>query len=171
MPYFAETQTLGQLIRNSCAHWDSKAAFLDPEKGAYTPISYKEYWEKVRSFAAALHSLGLVRGDKINIFSENSLEWSLSDWAAQCLGIVTVPIYPTLPPDQAQFIVQDAGTKLIICGSEDLIKKVEASGVKTILLRGTPDSLAELAKTAKISDEVLNKEIEGSKAGDLATII
>ena len=171
MPYFAETHNLGQLIRNSCAHWDEKPAVLNPEKGLYEPISYREYWEKVKSYAAALQSLGLKRGDKINIFSDNAIEWNITDWAAQCLGIVTVPIYPTLPPDQAQFIVENAGTKLIICGSDDLINKVADTGVKTIRLKGVEGSLASIAATATISDEAINEEIDKNNATDLATII
>ncbi len=171
MPYFAVTKNLGQLIRNSCKHWDSKIAVMTPVKGNFESISYRDYWTKVSSFVAALQSLGVKRGDKINIFCENSLEWSITDWAAQCLGVITVPIYPTLPSDQAQYIVKDSGASLIVCGSDELIKKVESTGIKTVRLKGVEGSLAQVAESATISEELLNTEIEIATPNDLATII
>ena len=96
--------SLGAMLRESCAKWGDKTAIILPTKPR-THVSYSELYEKVFRTASAMYSLGLRAGDKVNLFAENCLEWAVTDWAAQTLGVITVPIYPTLPGDQAAYIV------------------------------------------------------------------
>src|SRR5688572_5153449 len=117
--------SLGDLLRTSCRKWPDKTAMLRPTKDGFKPITYKELWEHARMHAAALRELGLEKGDRMCIQSENCPEWAFADWAAQCLGVIVVPIYPTLPADQAQHIIKDSGAKVIISGSEEQEAKAE----------------------------------------------
>ena len=75
----------------------------------FRTILYRELYEGVRAQAGGLRALGLKRGDRLAIQAENCVEWALTDWACQCLGVALVPIYPTLPADQAQYLVKDSG--------------------------------------------------------------
>ena len=90
---------------------------LVPHDGSFREISYADLGELVRRYAGALDSLGLKPGDVVAIQSENTHVWALADWACQTLGIVVVPIYPTLPSDQTRYIVEDCGAKLVLAGS------------------------------------------------------
>ena len=65
--------------------------------GRWTPISFPQLPERVRSTSLGLASLGVKRGDRIAILSENRPEWAIADYACLALGAADVPIYPTLP--------------------------------------------------------------------------
>lgn len=162
--------SLGAMLRESCAKWGDKTAIILPTKPR-THVSYSELYEKVFRTASALHSLGLRAGDKVNLFAENCLEWAVTDWAAQTLGVITVPIYPTLPGDQASYIVKDSGSKFVFAGSNELIKRLNGLVDARLMLLAGDDSLAALANTATMDREAWEAGIGAVDAHGLATII
>ena len=53
-------------------------------------------------------------GDRVALVSQTRLEWVLADVGILLAGGVTVPIYPQSTPEQCEFIIRDAGAKLVI---------------------------------------------------------
>ncbi|MBZ0212507.1 MAG: AMP-binding protein, partial [Nitrospirae bacterium] len=95
---------LGQALLRSESRYGDKAALLVPERsGVFRTVTYREIADLVRGYAEVLDELHLSPGDRVAIQGENSVNWALADWACQTLGLVVVPIYPTLPADQAQY--------------------------------------------------------------------
>lgn len=159
------------MLRRTVRRLPEKVAMLSPGKDGFREIRYRELYESVRRYAASLHSLGIRRGDKVCIISENCAEWAFADWAGQCIGAVIVPIYPTLPADQASYIVGDCGARLVLAGGTEQLDKVACmEGVRSILIKGE-ESLDELSKSHDLSPSELDAEIDGAKPDDLATII
>lgn len=171
--YIHEATSLGDLLRRSCSHWGRKTAALTPEGGKYLAVSYADLWDRVAATAHGLARLGLARGDRMAIIGESSMNWAVVDWAAQTLGVIVVPIYPTLPADQAQYIVRDSGSAVAVCASSALADKVAGvDGLKVVTYRpeGGSEALSELAATP----EDLKPWLDGIAAigrEDVATII
>jgi len=94
----------------------------------------------VLAVASALLELGVKPGDSVVLMSENRVEWIYCDLAIQSVGAVTVPIYPSSPPELAQKIAADSGAMLAI-----------ASGVK---LAGRLNTTAQLRLIVRIDTEV-----------------
>ncbi len=166
--------SLGDLLRRSVAKYGDKVAYLIPEKDGFQAVSYQEFSDRVRAYAGVLKSKGLVRGDRVAIVSENCFEWSLTDWACQCLGLVVVPLYPTLPPDQASYIVADAGAKLAVVGSNEQRLKLDCLvGLAIVDLKGSAESLQSASQLPGVSLTVkdFDSEIDLNQPDDLATII
>lgn len=165
-------QSLADLALRSAARDPNKVALLVPHKGEFRPITYAQFVERMRRMAAVMKELGLGKGDRLALFSENCVEWALADWAAQSLGVVVVPIYPTLPADQAQYILNDSGAKVVLTGSAALHDKVEGKAWATaVRLRETPESFAVRAETADLDDAAWRSGIAEIRREDLATII
>jgi long-chain acyl-CoA synthetase len=80
---------------------------------------------EVRHGAAGLHAAGLAAGDRLVILGESRPEWLLVDLAAQTIGVVTVPIYPTLATDQVRFILADCGARLAVVSDRVQAAKVQ----------------------------------------------
>jgi len=140
-------------------------------KSEFQSITYRELVSRVRSFCWALKQLGLARGDRLVVLSENCPEWAWTDWAALSLGIEVVPIYPTLPSDQASYIAQNCEAKVAVAGDSSQEEKLKGvSGLRTIQLKG-PGSLTELAANGQLSEEEWSREIDATDPEDIATII
>jgi long-chain acyl-CoA synthetase len=74
--------------------------------------------------AFGLISLGVEKGTRIAILSENRPEWATTDYGAMAAGLVGVPLYTTLIGEQIAYILGDAGTKVVFVSSMDHLKTV-----------------------------------------------
>lgn len=103
-------------LETVAAHGDRKAAgFRADRKSDFTYWTYREFNAKIRDFRAGLHALGMQQGDRIALIAhENRVEWALADLAAHSLGLVTVPIYGTLPAPQVAYYLRDSGARAIV---------------------------------------------------------
>jgi long-chain acyl-CoA synthetase len=117
--------TLVELFFDAVERYDGDAALrrrLGP--GEWQSVSHRELLERVRRTSLGLRSLGLARGDRVAILSENRPEWSQADWASLCAGITDIPVYDTLPPNQITFILNDAEIRLIFVSNPDQLAKI-----------------------------------------------
>jgi long-chain acyl-CoA synthetase len=101
----------------------------------WVPISTRELYRNVSGVARAMACWGIGKGDRVAILSENRPEWATADFACQMLGAVSVPIYSTLTGDQAAFILEDAGVRVIFVSSEQQLRKIQSIREQTKLER------------------------------------
>ena len=92
--------------------------------GKYHDLSFQRMREWVEQFAAGLAVLGLSKGDKLAIISENRPEWVVADLGTLFLGAVDVPIYPTLTAKQEEYILNDSGTKIAVVSNQYQLNKL-----------------------------------------------
>ncbi|HCV43140.1 MAG TPA: long-chain fatty acid--CoA ligase, partial [Bacteroidetes bacterium] len=103
---------------------EARPALMYKASGAYQGISYSQLRRRVELFANGLAALGVKRGDRVSIISENRPEWVFSDLAIVSLGAVDVPIYPTMTAKQNEFIFNDAGVRYVIVSNQFQLNKV-----------------------------------------------
>ncbi len=119
-------ETIGQLFLNTAKSYPKDGLLLHKKDGEYTPISTSEFEAWIKDFSLGLQALGLQKGDKLIILSDNSPFWVMTDLASLCLGVVTVPIYTSLMPEQIKYIIDNSDAKIVVCGGSDLWAKVAA---------------------------------------------
>jgi long-chain acyl-CoA synthetase len=92
--------------------------------GRWVDIGYREMAEQVQDLSIGLLELGVRPGDRVAILSENRPEWAIADYACLAARCTDVPIYPTLPPRQAQYVLRDSGAVAILVSSAAQLGKV-----------------------------------------------
>ena len=112
----------------------AEAARLYPDRPAlsskphgsktWETLTYRDLSDRVRQAALGLRALGIERGDRVAILSENGPEWAILDLATLAAGAVTVPVYPTLPASQVAHILSDSGAKAIVAENAKQVAKV-----------------------------------------------
>jgi long-subunit acyl-CoA synthetase (AMP-forming) len=80
-------------------------------------ITFGEYSERVRRLAGALHSLGVRRGDTVAFMLTNRPEFHLVDTAAMHLGATPFSIYNTSSVEQIEYLLSDAGNRVMVVES------------------------------------------------------
>ncbi|MGI8650671.1 MAG: AMP-binding protein, partial [Rubrobacter sp.] len=88
-------KSLVEMLRRSVERRGGNTAYGWKVDGEWRTLSYVGLWTKIKNTAAGLANLGIGRGDKVALVSTNRVEWPIVDFAAQSLGAVTVPVYPT----------------------------------------------------------------------------
>lgn len=117
--------TLVQLFFDAIERFDSPVALrYRAGENDWRDISHRELLDRVRRTALGLRALGLERGQRAAILSENRPEWAQADWASICAGVTDVPIYDTLPPSQIEYILNDAEVRLIFVSTPDQLEKI-----------------------------------------------
>ena len=97
----------------------------------WTTITWREVGETVRELALGLLALGRAKGDSIALLSSSRPEWVQADFAIFTAGCVTVPVYPSYPPDLIAYIVNDSGARTIIVEDPTQLAKVLQAREKT----------------------------------------
>ena len=116
--------TLTELFFEGLDRFHRDDAYQVRRDGLYRPISHATVLERVRRLALGMQELGLARGDRVAILSENRPEWALADWACLTLGMADVPVYPTLPAGQITHILTDSGTSAVFVSGDAQAAKV-----------------------------------------------
>ena len=80
--------------------------------------TYDDVGRAARGFAARLHELGLRKGDKVVVWSENRPEWIVALWGCLLVGVVIVPIDYRASPDFLARVSRIVGAKLIAIGQD-----------------------------------------------------
>jgi long-chain acyl-CoA synthetase len=117
--------TLAGLFLNAVDTYDKRSAQLVRGADGWQSISHRELLGDVVTTVGALDALGVRRGDRVALLSENRPEWALVDYAVICAGALTVPLYPTLPANQVAFIVRHAGARVIFVSTAEQAAKIE----------------------------------------------
>ena len=95
--------------------------------GVWHSISAEEMLGRARWVALGLYSLGLRKEDRVALLSESRVEWVHADQGCIFAGAITVPIYPTLTPDQAAYIINDSGARALIISTREKFEEFEAA--------------------------------------------
>jgi len=119
--------TLIWMFQESLKKYPEVPCFLQKKNGHYRAINFREAWGKIYEISRGLLSLGVRKGDRVAILSENCIEWALIDMAIIHIGAINVAIYTTLPPEQMEYILSDSGAGYIFVQDIKLLEKLKRS--------------------------------------------
>jgi len=118
-------QTVPEMLMETIARFPEKDVFRFRKEGKLQNITYSEFGEQIKDLTYSLIDLGITKGDKIAILSNNRPEWAIADFSIFSVNGVVVPIYQTLPPKQIEYILKDSDTRAIFVENELQLKKIE----------------------------------------------
>lgn len=121
----SEVNTIGQLFLHAVRRYSKPDHMLYKRLGRYRTISTRVLADRVKWLSLALQDLGLRKGEKMILLSENGPLWVMTDLANLCLGGITVPVYTNLTPDQIRFLIENSDASVVVCLGRDLWRKIE----------------------------------------------
>ncbi len=153
---------------------------------SWVPISASAFGERTKALSYALASLGLAKGDRVAILSENRPEWPMADFATLSLGAITVPAYTTYLAPQVEYLLKDSQAKVMFVSGETELAKVlevrDRCGDLQHIVTFRPesprqdvhslDSLIELGRKAMAEDpSAYERRAAEVTPGDVATFV
>src|SRR6266436_1222 len=182
-------QSLARMFWNRVEKSAGSPAQKFKQQGTWKTLTWREVGNAVREFAAGLAALGRRPADAVGILSTSRAEWVQADFAIFSAGCVTIPIYPTYPPDLIEYIVNDAGVKnLIVEDPTQLAKVLEVDKAmpgleQIVIMQGyegrepsprtfTWEALRRLGRERadSLKAELANR-VDGIQRDDVATIV
>src|SRR5580692_4280419 len=114
-------ETIGQFFDAACTEWASRPALV--VRHQKVRLSYGELRQQTDRLAAGLLTLGLQPGDRIGIWSPNSSEWVLTQFATAKAGLILVNINPAYRTVELEYALNKVGCKALI-----LAERFKSSG-------------------------------------------
>ena len=125
--------------------------------------------------------MGISKGDRVAILSENRPEWTIADFACLALGAVVVPIYTTQTAEQTAYILRDSGARIVFVSNAQHLQKVLSIQDQTVVEKVVAMDAVDRTRASLMSDLMLEGaqygQLQSDAAGraiqpdDLATII
>lgn len=150
--------------------------------GEWVKTSTQEYINKSNAISRALLRLGVQKNDKIAIISSsNRTEWNIMDIGSLQVGAQTVPIYPTISPEEYEYVLNHSESKYCFVSDQGVLDKLNAikhniPSLKEVFsfdeIMGCKNwkELLELGADESNQPEVENRK-DNVKPEELATII
>ncbi|MGB0403839.1 MAG: AMP-dependent synthetase/ligase [Salibacteraceae bacterium] len=177
---FDDVKRLFDIIRYQQKNYPQKDALVAKIDGKWVPTSTETILDQANQISRSLLKLGFQKGDKIAMISNNRPEWVIMDIGILQVGVVDVPVYPTISEEDYKYIFNDAQVKLCFVSDKELADKVNS-------IKGQVPSLTELYSFEKVEGVkhwseflALGKDIDQSEVekimdsigeNDLATLI
>jgi len=105
------------------------------QDGTYVAQSWCEAAKQVSELARGLKSLGVKKGARVLLVSENRPEWLIADIAIMAIGAITVPAYITNTETDHLHIIENSGAKLAIVSNTRLTERVLPAALKSDFLK------------------------------------
>ena len=184
---FDNFNSVVSLFNQQCKELKDSPYLWRKVEGKFLSLSWLEVQKKVNALAKGLISLGILKGDRVVILSENRPEWQIADLAIMSIGGITVPAYTTSTTSDYKHIINHSEARCIIVSSNDLaLKAIPAtlnSKCKNVILIDEDkkkfdeplyftnwNDLIEQNNNSK-NDNDLDENIKSQKRTDTACII
>jgi len=168
--------TLPSVIRRAANMYAEKpsVSFVGQES-----ITYEKFYKKVLEISALLREIGIKKGDKVLLLSENMPNWSIAYFSVVYYGAVIVPVLPDFHPSDVHHIIKHSEVKGIFVSSkhQETIEEFEEKSIEFVINLNSFELLYELSNDSYI--EKFKKKLQKNKPesdvevldNDLASII
>jgi long-chain acyl-CoA synthetase len=122
----AEPRTLTELYFSAMEQFGRRpVAMRSRLAGPWVELSYAELADQVEGFSIGLRELGVQPGQHVAILSENRPEWAVADYACLAARCADVPIYPTLPARQIEYVLRDSESVAVCVSNANQLSKID----------------------------------------------
>jgi len=157
-------ETLSELCLFAASKYSKKAAFSMCSEGKIVrKITYAQVGKNALRIASILRQLGVEKGDKVLLLSDNCPEWPLAYFGIALAGAVSVPLLTGFSIEQIEHITKHSGAKAV-CISAAMAEKFKINLPFICIDNISTDNISH-------SDDITEETYEKRHPEDLATII
>ncbi len=98
-----------KVLEDTAKRFPDRPAFLYPKE-----MTFQQFKERVDIFATVLKDLGVKKGDKVALYSPNSIQWGISFYGLEKAGAILVPMNPLFKEFEVEYEANDSGAETII---------------------------------------------------------
>ncbi len=121
----ARFSTLVDVFEHSIHDFAGRELFGTKKNGQWVWTTYAEFGKQVDAFRGGLASIGVTRGDKVAVISDNRVEWAVCAYACFGLGAALVPMYEAQLDKDWEFIVKDCEAKVLFVATKAVFDKTK----------------------------------------------
>jgi long-chain acyl-CoA synthetase len=117
------------LFRLASRHRPVRFTDVDAD-GAVTVRPAIEVRAEISSAAASLRAMGVGPGTRVAIAGSNSTRYLVVDVAIGLVGGVSVPVYPTTPPEELDDVLRRSRAEVLFVGASTVMERLDELSTK-----------------------------------------
>lgn len=116
-------ENLVDMFERSVKAYGPRELFGTKTNGQWVWNTYAEMGKIVDDLRGGLASIGIARGDRVCVISNNRVEWAAVAYACLGLGAAIVPMYEAQLAKEWAFIANDCGAVAVVAATDDIFHK------------------------------------------------
>src|SRR5262245_37225333 len=120
----SKPKTLVELLKVSTAARPEAEVLRYKQDKKWTTMTGEQLFGRVRNVALGLYDTGIRKWDRVAMLAESGPLWTISDYAILTTGAINVPIYPTQPVNQVEYILRESQPKLMFISNAKQMRRV-----------------------------------------------
>jgi long-chain acyl-CoA synthetase len=138
-------ENLVDMFERSVKAYGPRELFGTKKHGQWVWTTYAEMGKLVDDLRGGLASLGIGKGDRICVISNNRVEWAVIAYASMGLGASIVAMYEAQHPKEWAFIANDCGAVAVVAATKEIHEKAlelleKAPTIKNVIGLALPKS-------------------------------
>ncbi|RLD88002.1 MAG: long-chain fatty acid--CoA ligase [Bacteroidetes bacterium] len=113
------------VLTNAEENYNHDIALAVKRNGKWETFSTEEYRQNADIVSLGLLALGLGKGDKVAIVTDNRPEWNFLETGISQIGCVQVTVYPSISETEYRHILSHSESKLLFVATEELYHKLK----------------------------------------------
>lgn len=118
-------KTLSDLVLSFKKERSDYRALKKKHDGGTKILTYSQLYDEIFILASYLIKIGVKKGDRVALLSDNRMEWMISDLACQVIGAVDVPRGANITSDEIAYILNHAEVNYIFAENTYVYKKIK----------------------------------------------
>ena len=116
---------LSVLAQKQAEKYGEREAFTYKDFGgsAWKTMSYNSFSQLVKQASNALLNLGAKPQETIGVFSQNAIQYLITDFGAYGVRVTSIPFYATSSEQQIQYMINDAQIRFLFVGEQEQYDK------------------------------------------------
>ena len=128
-------ETIGDSLRRVAGRFPASEAIVEVPTGRRW--TYAQLDDDSDRVASGLLTLGIDKGDRVGIWSPNSAEWVLVQYATAKIGVILVNINPAYRSHELAYVLRQSGIRLLV--SAEAFKTSDYRGMIDEVCGDVPD--------------------------------
>ena len=124
LPDLSTYDTLPKLLKYNAEHWPDDVATREKDHGIWRTYSWADTLAEVQALSLGLITIGVERGDVIGIIGNNRPHWVWAEWAAHCVGAMSLGIYEDSLGKEVSYLLDYGDVKLVFAEDEEQADKL-----------------------------------------------
>ena len=108
-------ETIGENLKNTVAQFPQQEALVSIAQNYRA--TYTEFYSQTEEIAKGLLAMGLEKGDRVGIWSQNRAEWTLIQFATARVGLILVNLNPAYREHELEYVLNQAEIRVVFASS------------------------------------------------------
>lgn len=120
-------ENIARMLEENVSKYSDHVVFYERHaNGDYKGIKWSEFYSNIRNIACNLKKAGFTKGDKVVLFSRNSLNMLQAELAIMATGGIAVPIFANFKKDTAELLITHSDSSYLIAADQQQIDQISA---------------------------------------------